>query len=87
MKKYEFGAIVENEKLPCYRIEREGKITVYQTMMDMKNKKLVTYESKLTLAKVRNMTEVEIFTEKTSIEKKCIYDELNLEIKKLKKEN
>lgn len=56
-------------------------------MMDMKNKKLVTYESKLTLAKVRNMTEVEIFTEKTSIEKNVLYNELNLEIKKLKKEN
>lgn len=55
LKKYEFGTIVENEKLPCFKIEREGKITVYWNITDMKTKKLVAYESKLCLTKIKDM--------------------------------
>ena len=40
----------------------------------------MTYESKLLLEKIRNMTEMEIFTEKSSIEKRSIFEELSLQI-------
>jgi hypothetical protein len=58
MRSYEFGTIILNESLPCYKIEKSGKITVYMNMMEMGTKKEVTYESKLSLSKVRNMSEV-----------------------------
>ena len=39
LKKYEFGTIVENKKLACYKIEREGKIFTYLNIIDRKNGK------------------------------------------------
>ena len=67
LKHYEFGSAVEHEGNPCYKIERRGSITVYLGMFDKKMKKEVTYESKLALAKVRDMTEMEILGERADI--------------------
>ena len=55
MNKYEFGTIVLNKNLPCYKIERGGKLTAYLNIIEIKTKKQATYESKLALAKARKM--------------------------------
>lgn len=55
--KYQFGTIVQSQKLPCYKIEREGRVTVYMNMIDAKTKKQITHDSKLKLNKDRPMTE------------------------------
>ena len=67
LKHYEFGSVVEHEGNPCYKVERRGSITVYLVIIDKKTKKEVTYESKLALAKVRDMTEMEILGERADI--------------------
>lgn len=46
-------------------------------MIEKRLNKEVTYESILTLTKVRNLTEMQIFTEKSSIEKREIFEELS----------
>lgn len=52
MSVYKFGDIIKSEiDLPCYKIESNGKITVYRTI-----KKNKTVQSCLTLCKIRNMT-------------------------------
>lgn len=66
LKEYKFGTVVEREKLPCYKIEKGGKVSVFMTMVDKYSKKEVTYETKLVLAKVRNMAEAEISAEKSA---------------------
>ena len=38
-KRYKFGSVVENEKLPCYKIDKEGKISAYLSMIESKSKK------------------------------------------------
>ena len=67
LMKYEFGSVVANGGLPCYKVEREGKITAYLNLIDRRTGKELLYQSSLKLKKVRNMTEVEIVTEKKGI--------------------
>lgn len=71
-----FGTIVEHEGSACYKIDREGKVTTFLTIIDFRTKKQVTYESKLLLKKLRDMTETEILAEKSTKEKKTIFYEL-----------
>ena len=73
---------MEDDGTPCYKIEEEGRVTAYLTIVEKKTKKEVIYESKLILKKVREMTEIEIMAEKGEIEKKSIFDELNKKILK-----
>ena len=55
-------------------------------MLDRKTKQEVTYESNLTLNKVRPMTEMEITNFKADVEKKNMFEELNKKILKQEKE-
>ena len=80
LMKYEFGSVVANGGLPCYKVEREGKITAYLNLIDRRTGKELLYQSSLKLRKVRNMTEVEIVTEK-----KGILEELSRKIVELSK--
>ena len=77
---------MKNQDYPCYKVDKGGKLTVYFGMLDRKTKQEVTYESNLTLNKVRAMTEMEIKDFKADVEKKNIFDELNKKILKQEKE-
>lgn len=55
-RKYEFGEIIQNKNIPCYKILKGGKVTVYLALLDRRLNKETTYESKLNLAKIRNFT-------------------------------
>ena len=48
-----------NEGSPSYRIEKGGKITVFQCAFDRITQKKLVYESRLSLLKLRNLSETE----------------------------
>lgn len=56
MEKYEFGDLVVKNNVPCYKIDRGGKITCYLSMVDRKTNKEVTYESNLVLSKSKDIS-------------------------------
>lgn len=56
LKSYRFGAVVEVDGTPCYKIEKDGRITVYLGIRQLQTKKVFFYESNLRLKKVRKMT-------------------------------
>ena len=53
----ELGQI--NEGSPSYRIEKGGKITIFQCTFDSLTEKKLVYESRLSLLKLRNLSEAE----------------------------
>lgn len=67
MRRYIFGEIIQSRNIPCYKIESGGRITVFWNIIDRITNREVTFESKLVLNKVRSLTEIEMFTEKSSI--------------------
>lgn len=66
IRKYQFGQVIKRDEIPCFSIERGGKIVTYQTLLDKMTKKEIIYESRLKLNEVRALNEMEIFTEKSS---------------------
>lgn len=52
LTRYEFGTVIEVEGVPSYKIEKGGKITIYQTLIDRKTKKETVYDSKFVLVKI-----------------------------------
>ncbi len=36
LRHYEFGTVVEQKGIPCYKVERGGKVTTYLTILDKK---------------------------------------------------
>ena len=86
ISKYDFGTVITKENLPCYKVEREGRVSAYLNIIDMKTNKQTTYESRLALAKARNMTEAEVATERSAMEKRTMFDELSREIEEQKRE-
>lgn len=42
-KHYEFGSIAQHEGNPCYKIDKNGKITLYWIIIEKKSKKEITY--------------------------------------------
>lgn len=82
IKEYQFGSVVEHEGNPCYKIQQGGIVTVYCGLIDKKTKRQTTYQSVLTLDKVREMTKAEIISERSDLIKKNILDDLNKKMQK-----
>ena len=76
LKHYRFGQVVQCNGVPCYKVERGGRVTSYLTMVDKKINKEVVYESQLVLNKIRHFTEAEIDVWKSAFEKKDAFEQL-----------
>lgn len=77
---------MEDEGTPCYKIEKSGKITTYLGVLDRKSKKMIVYESNLTLTKERDLTEIEILEERGDTEQKNNFEKINRKIQMEEKE-
>lgn len=49
LRKYQFGQVIKRDEIPCFSIERGGKVVTYQTLLDKMTKKEIIYESRLKL--------------------------------------
>ena len=58
-------------------------MTAYFGVLDKKTKKEIVYESKLSLPKLRDMTEIEIISSRSEIENKKLSQKVEKQIRKI----
>lgn len=53
LKCYEFATVIKDDDAPCYKIDKNGKVTVYYVTLHRKTNEMIVCESNLQLEQLK----------------------------------
>ena len=81
---YNYGDIIKNGDIDCFKIERNGRVTVYLKLKSISSSRLIECNSNMILNKVKQMTDVEISAIRSKRDQKSLWAEYEVKIEEFK---